>query len=84
MVWMRTDLGRTGARLPQGGGKGGRGSEVRLAERDGKKERDFRDETFMGLCHAAKTFPPKSHSKCFISIQTFKCAFYIVLFNYRA
>lgn len=55
---MRTDLGRTGARLPQRGGKGGRGSEVRLSERDRKGERDFRDETFMGLYHAARIFLP--------------------------
>lgn len=51
---MSVALVRVSVRLPRGGGKGGRGSEVRLAERERKREKEIRDECFMGLYHAAK------------------------------
>lgn len=57
---MSAALVRASVRLPRRGGKGGRGCKGRLAERDRKREREFEDECFMGLYHAARNIPPNS------------------------
>lgn len=74
---MRTDVGRTGARqcaFATGrwkGRAGQRGAFGGKRERDRKRgrEREFRDECFMALYHAARNIPFKSQSGIFKAKQ---------------
>lgn len=64
---MSAALVSVGVRSAPGGGKGGRGSEVRLAERD--RGRTFIDECFMDMYNAAKNIPFKFQSGVCPSIK---------------
>lgn len=61
---MSTDVGRTGARqcaFTTGRWKGRAGQQGAFGgKRQKEGEREFEDECFMGLYHAAKNIPPNS------------------------
>lgn len=87
MWWMRTDVGRTGERqcaFTTGrwrGRAGQRGAFGGKRGKEGEREREFRDECFMGMYHAAKNIPLKSQSGIFTSIKArqrrFLCIYFI-------